>query len=201
MPAKKQKLSFVLMPFKDELKDVYWKAIKPACDSAGFRALRVDELEDVVFNINRKIIEYIFKSDVIVADLTELNPNVFYEMGVAHAIDNKTIMIIENKEKVPFDVSTYSCILYDKTESGLNKLTKRISATLEKVEEWRKHPTNPVQDYKPKDAAIPNHLLENLQKELQVKEALLKKSVPKSEWTALKKKLLEKEKMLSSSAS
>ena len=187
------------MPFKDELKDVYWKAIKPACDSAGFRALRVDELEGV-FNIN-KIIEYIFKSDAIVADLTDWNPNVFYEMGVAHAIDNKTIMIIENKDKVPFDVSTYSCILYDKTESGLSKLTKRISATLEKVEEWRKHPTNPVQDYKPKDATIPNHLFEDLQKELQIKEALLKKSVPKSEWTALKNELLEKEKMLSSSTS
>jgi len=200
MPAKKEKLCFVLMPFKDEYREVYDIAIRPACELAGFESLRVDEVPGV-YNINRKIIEYIFNSDAIVADLTDWNPNVFYEMGVAHAIDNKTIMIIENKDKVPFDVSTYSCILYDKTESGLNKLTKRISETLEKVEEWRKHPTNPVQDYKPKDNTIPNHLFEDLQKQLQAKEVLMKKRVPKSELRALQKELLEKEKLLSSSAS
>ena len=58
------------MPFKDELKDVYWKAIKPACERAGFKSLRVDELEGV-FNINREIIENIFKSDAVIADLTD----------------------------------------------------------------------------------------------------------------------------------
>ena len=73
MPRKKKRLCFVLMPFKDEMKDVYWSAIKPACEEAGYRNLRVDELKGP-FNIHRKIIEYIFISDAIISDLTEWNP-------------------------------------------------------------------------------------------------------------------------------
>ena len=120
MPANKKKLCFVLMPFKDEMKEVYWKAIKPACEQAGFRCLRVDELKGT-YNINRKIIQHIFTSNAIVADLTDWNPNVFYEMGVAHAIDNKTIMIIQKKDELPFDVHTYRCIKYDQNETGCVK--------------------------------------------------------------------------------
>ncbi len=82
MATKNKKLCFVLMPFKDDMKEVYWKGIKPRCVKAGFDALRVDELKGT-FNINRKIIEHIFISNAIVADLTDWNPNVFYDMGVA----------------------------------------------------------------------------------------------------------------------
>lgn len=73
------KLCFVIMPFSEDMKEVYWKAIKPACDQAGFEALRVDEVEGV-YNINQKIIEHIFHSAAIIADLTGWRPNVFYEM-------------------------------------------------------------------------------------------------------------------------
>jgi len=45
MHPKKKKLCFVLMPFKKELKEVYNNAIKPACEQAGFKSLRVDELK------------------------------------------------------------------------------------------------------------------------------------------------------------
>ncbi len=104
-----QKLCFVIMSFDEKRLEVYQNAIKPACEKAGFTPVRVDELEGV-FNINQQIIEHIFKSDAVIADLTDWRPNVFYEMGVAHAIDNKTIMIIQKKDRVPFDISTYSCI-------------------------------------------------------------------------------------------
>src|SRR5574342_357484 len=100
MSAEKEKKCFVLMPFSDDLKSVYWSAIKPACDQTGFRALRVDELKGP-FNIHREIIQNIFRSEVVIADLTTWNPNVFYEMGVAHALGNKTIMIIQKQDKLP----------------------------------------------------------------------------------------------------
>ena len=114
------------MPFKDELKDIYWKAIKPACDSAGFRALRVDELEGV-FNINRKIIEYIFKSDAIVADLTEWNPNVFYEVGYAHALGTPTILITKDADDIPFDLKHFPHIVYgNKIKALRDELTASV---------------------------------------------------------------------------
>jgi len=192
MPDKKKKLCFVLMPFKDEMKEVYWRAIKPACEKAGFASLRVDELKGA-FNINRKIIEHIFSSAAIVADLTEWNPNVFYEMGVAHALDNKTIMIIQKKDKLPFDVSNYRCIQYDQNEAGLVKLREDIVDSLQTLEEWCCHPTNPVQDFKPPEAFISQSTVEALQQQLRQKEALLRTRVPKTDLEILQKQLREKE--------
>lgn len=154
------------MPFSDDMAEVYWKAIQPACEKVGFNALRVDQLEGV-YNINQKIIEHIFSSHVIVADLTDWRPNVFYEMGVAHAIDNKTIMIIQKKDKVPFDVHSYRCIEYEQTEAGLTKLSNSLVNSLKSFDAWRQYPTNPVQQFKPFEAFVPNSDWEKLQREHQ----------------------------------
>ena len=188
------------MPFSEERKEVYTYGIKPVCESAGFQPLRVDELKGH-FNINRKIIEHLFISDAIIAELTDKNPNVFYEMGVAHALGNKTVMIVQDTKKLPFDIRNYRCIQYKQSVAGLKKLEQDIIDSLLAIDEWRKYATNPVQDFKPYDAFILKSEFKQLQKELRQKEVLLKKTVTKSEWTALKKELLEKEKMLSNSAS
>lgn len=172
MPAESSRLCFVLMPFKDSLFHVYLKAIKPACERAGFDPLRVDELKGM-FNIHRKIIEHIFISEAIIADLTEWNPNVFYEMGVAHAIDNKTIIIIQRQNKLPFDVTNYRCIRYDNTDEGLEKLSSNITEGLLNIDELRKYPSNPVQDFKPCDAFVSNKILQQMRSDLERKDALL----------------------------
>ncbi|MCL4707058.1 hypothetical protein KJ068_17960 [bacterium] len=161
--VKNEKTCFVIMPFSDDMAEVYWKAIQPACDKAGFSALRVDQLEGV-YNINQKIIENIFSSEAIIADLTDWRPNVFYELGVAHAIDNKTAMIIQKKDKVPFDVHSYRCIEYEQTEAGLTKLSNSLVSLLRGLEVWRKHPTNPVQQFKPHEAFIPRRALDEVPK-------------------------------------
>lgn len=169
MALEKRKLCFVLMPFKSEMKEIYTKAIKPACRAAGFDCLRMDE-KPGVYNINQKIIEHIFLSDAVIADLTGWNPNVFYEMGVAHAIDNKTVMIIQSGDKIPFDVSTYSCIQYERTETGLKELKKQLTKVLCSMQEWRQGHTNPVQQFKPQGTLVAkNHLIE-MEKKLSEKE-------------------------------
>jgi hypothetical protein len=185
------KLCFVIMPFSEERRVIYDKAIKPACDLAGFAALRVDEVEGV-YNINQKIIEHIFESAAIIADLTDWRPNVFYEMGVAHAIDNKTVMIIQEKDDVPFDVHSYSCIKYVQDEKGLDKLAKRLTSALKTLEQWRKHPANPVQQFKPRNAFALAHEMEELrrqlheaERQLREKEALLKSMIAPSQWQKL----------------
>jgi hypothetical protein len=198
MPKTSDKLCFVIMPFSEDFQAVYWEAIKPACTKAGFEALRVDELEGV-YNINQKIIEHIFESDAIIADLTNWRPNVFYELGVAHAIDNKTIMTIQKKDPVPFDVHSYRCIEYEQTATGLAKLSTSLVASLTSLATWRRHPTNPVQQFKPHDAFVPINALKELRQELQKKDELLKASVSKVEWEKLQQELSAKEKLLSES--
>jgi Protein of unknown function (DUF1566) len=163
----------VLMPFSDDLKPVYWSAIKPACDETGFRALRVDELKGP-FNIHREIIQNIFRSEVVIADLTKWNPNVFYEMGVAHAIGNKTIMIIQKQDNLPFDVNNYNCIMYEQTDSGLQLLMHRLVESLQHFEAWRRRPTNPVQDFKPHEAFAPKGEMDKLHRQMQEKDERLR---------------------------
>jgi hypothetical protein len=137
------------MPFKDDLFEVYKYAIKPACEEAGWQCVRVDELKGS-FSIHKKIIEYIFKSKAVIADLTANNPNVFYEMGVAHSIDNKTILIKQDdKSSIPFDLTSYNCIFYKQNIDGLKELKAKIVESLNHIDLWKNDSTNPVQDFKP----------------------------------------------------
>jgi nucleoside 2-deoxyribosyltransferase len=68
------------------------------------------------------------ESDVIVAEITPVNANVFYELGYAHALDKPTILLARrDTEKLPFDISGYRVIFYDDTIRG----KRDIEATLE----------------------------------------------------------------------
>ncbi|NUO81720.1 DUF1566 domain-containing protein [candidate division KSB1 bacterium] len=188
MPSNNDKLCFVLMPFRNDLRTVYTEAIKTACDKAGFKAVRADELIGP-FNIHRDIIEYIFSSDAIIADLTDWNPNVFYELGVAHAIANKTIMIVQKGQELPFDIHNYRCIAYDLSEPGLRALAYQVGEYLEHLEAWSKRPTNPVQEFKRDHVFIAPEEVKKLRRELQRKEAQLKASVPKAELEKVQREL------------
>lgn len=193
-PAKRQKLCFVIMPFHEGLRPVYEQAIKPACQQTGFAAVRVDEVEGV-YNINRQIIEHLFKSDVIIADLTDWRPNVFYELGVAHAIANKTIMIINQKDQVPFDVKIYRCLLYESGPDGLAKLTAELASALASLEDWQQQPANPVQDHHP-TICLPQKELQEIRAALRKREVSLRRQ--DAAMAKLQAKLAEKDRLLRS---
>src|SRR5580658_3641169 len=131
--AHKTALCYVLMPFSAELKSVY-EAIKTAIADAGVRLGRTischrgDEIADTG-SIAREIINSIFHADVVVADLSGNNPNVFYELGVAHSMGNKTIMITQACEAVPFDVNAYRFIKYQASPEGLTALRSELVAS------------------------------------------------------------------------
>lgn len=93
------------MPFADEFFDVYEMLKKEFQDDFEFS--NAGE-EDNQTNILADIIQPIFEADVILADLTGLNPNVLYELGVAHAFNKKTIIITQDElSKLPFDLKSY----------------------------------------------------------------------------------------------
>lgn len=86
-----KKSCFVLMPFTQSLYEIYAQIYQPVCKRNNLYCWRVDELFRPG-SISRDIMEGILDADVIIADLTGRNPNVFYELGIAHATGNKTIM-------------------------------------------------------------------------------------------------------------
>lgn len=136
---------FVLMPFVKQLEEIYVEVYKPICDEIGFYCWRVDEILRPG-SITKDIIQGIRDSDIIIADLTSNNPNVFYELGVAHTINKRTIMTCQQVEDIPFDVSTYRVIIYQHTLTGVKelagKLKKAINETLESGDTY----SNPVTD-------------------------------------------------------
>lgn len=104
---------FVIMPFADELNHVYG-TIKRELTAAGFICNRVDEIKGST-PIIAKILTEMLKSRYIIADLTDCNPNVFYELGIAHSFkDAQNIIILKQKgSKIPFDITHLTYIEYE----------------------------------------------------------------------------------------
>jgi hypothetical protein len=144
------------MPFAEEFEEVYGHAIAPAADEAGFHCHRADHALSPSAIIS-DIIKSIFSADVIVADVTGSNPNVFYELGVAHTIENKTLVICEKTDKkLPFDLAAYRVIFYRRSIKGIRTtLRNNLRKHLTELNSWKTHPTNPVQDFRPIQYAVP----------------------------------------------
>jgi nucleoside 2-deoxyribosyltransferase len=100
------------MPFSDDFTDIYEVGIKPACRDAGAYCERVDE-QIFVENILERVYNQIAKADIIVAEMTRRNPNVFYETGYAHALNKRVILLTRNSDDIPFDLKHYPHIVYE----------------------------------------------------------------------------------------
>jgi hypothetical protein len=102
---------FVLMPFATDFDDAYALAVKPACEAAGAYAERVDEQ---IFHesIVQRIYNQIAKADLLIAEMTGRNPNVFYEVGYAHALGKTVILLTRDSADIPFDLKHYPHIVY-----------------------------------------------------------------------------------------
>lgn len=143
MPTTRPKpFVFVLMPFSDEFDDVYKLGIKPACENVGAYAERVDE-QIFQESILQRIYNQISKADIIVADMTDRNPNVFYETGYAHALGKKVILLTQNVDHIPFDLKHYPHIVYGgKIIELIPQLEKRVRWAIE-------NPESPLSSFEP----------------------------------------------------
>lgn len=112
---------FVIMPFDTKYKEIYDEVYKPICDNNTINCYRVDEISKPG-SITKDIVDGIIDADLIIADLTDKNPNVFYELGIAHSTGSKTIMTCQKSEKLPFDISNYRVIFYEQSINGAKQL-------------------------------------------------------------------------------
>jgi len=122
---------FVMMPFAPPLGDYYSKIYKPAIEKAGLRPVRADA---EIFGTG-KIIDQIWSginaAKVLVAELTSRNPNVFYELGLAHALEKPVVLVSSNEADVPFDLKHIRVIYYDVTDPFWgNKLLDKVAENI-----------------------------------------------------------------------
>jgi nucleoside 2-deoxyribosyltransferase len=104
--------AFVLMPFDSQFDDVYHLGIKAAAEELGITAVRVDEQVFHDEGILERIYNEINKADLIIADMTGKNPNVFYEVGYAHAKGKRCILLTTRVDDIPFDLKHRRHIVY-----------------------------------------------------------------------------------------
>jgi hypothetical protein len=97
-----------------------------------FRVVRADEIDDEGL-ITNQIIEHLLEDDLVVADMTGLNPNVFYEVAVRHAARKPIIHLITRGQEIPFDVANMRAIQYalddpDLLEEAQKELDRKVRA-------------------------------------------------------------------------
>ena len=131
-PTLKANQVFVLAEFTEDSLELYRHILKPACSRVGLCCARAD---DFFANgvIMQQVWEAILGAEVIIADCTHKNANVFYEMGIAHTLGKQTILITQSVEDLPFDLRHVRAITYDYTPAGIRKLGERLVQTLTSV--------------------------------------------------------------------
>lgn len=103
--------AFVLMPFSSEFEDIYKLGIQAAASEKGMIAERVDE-QRFSESILERVYRQIKTADIIIADMTGRNANVFYEVGYAHANDKLCILLTQSAQDIPFDLKHHRHIIY-----------------------------------------------------------------------------------------
>jgi len=121
--------AFVLMPFSSEFDDIYRLGIKAAVEENHMKAERVDE-QFYSENMLDRIYSQITSCDVVIADMSQKNPNVFYEIGYAHAKNKLCILLTSDAQDIPFDLKHRRHIVYG---SSIVKLKSSLSKDLRSI--------------------------------------------------------------------
>ena len=121
---------FMAMPFAPDFDEIYEYHIKRAVIDSGYSIKRGDD-----FFSKRSIISDVWSginaAEVIIAECTGRNPNVFYELGIAHALNKATIMLAQDIDDVPFDIRHLRVIVYENSIPSRDSLEKRLVEALE----------------------------------------------------------------------
>lgn len=141
---KKKPSCFVIAPIGPEgsetrkrSDDVFEHLIVPCVLECNYeQPVRADRL-DKSGVITNQIIERLLDDDLVIADLTELNPNVFYELAIRHAAEKPMIHIIDIGEEIPFDVKSMRAILLERSFGAFARCRKELVG---QISEIRKNP-------------------------------------------------------------
>jgi len=124
--------------------DVMNHVLLPAL-SNSFEIIRADKIVKPG-SITQDVIEHVYESDLVVADLTGLNANVMYEVGIRHSFNRPIIQIAQNGQKLPFDIASERMIFFDVTSlSSVSEAISRISEAAASAVEHAEDYVGPVE--------------------------------------------------------
>lgn len=133
------KKCFVIMPFSktannhdEEYWTIFFDTIKKIMEEKGYSCSRS---EVGPYKLFYNIINNIENSDVVIAVLTDFNSNVWYELGIRHTLRTGTIMLLQEGQKVPFDISDFGIIFYKDSIGLEQRIKKSIEDYLDKLDD------------------------------------------------------------------
>lgn len=153
--APKTKNCFMITPIGDAGSAIRQHAdwvfnfvVEPIMEERGYKVSRADKMHDPLM-ITDSIFEALTKSDVCVADLTMLNANVFYELGIRHALELPVIHIAQSGTSLPFDNAGYRTIMFDRQcYDSMVQLKSDLSAQLDTIEKPGFKLSNPLTQFR-----------------------------------------------------
>jgi hypothetical protein len=146
-----KKTCFVISPIGDEDSDTRKRSdtilkyiITPPTESLGYNVVRADKISEPGI-ITTQIIQHIVDSDLVIADLTERNPNVFYELALRHAIRKPLVQMIRKGDLIPFDVAATRIIQFDLQDlASVEKAKIDIQSQVKSLETNNNDMDNPI---------------------------------------------------------
>lgn len=139
---------FVFMPFAEEFRVFYENEIKKTIENSGFSCIRADD-----FYGARRIIsdikDGIEESRLIIADLTGRNPNVFFEIGIAHALGKNMIFLVQDLKDVHPNLQTVRCLLYERSMAGAINLLPVLERAIGEILEVTRSPFFTTKEFEP----------------------------------------------------
>jgi hypothetical protein len=135
---KRDDLAFVIMPFSAPLDAFYGAVVKPVVQETGLQCERADDITAGLTNVMEDIWAKLNEARFVVADLTDRNPNVYYELGIANTLGKRVIAIHKKvpegeSVKLPFDVQSQRVLFYEDSAAGAERFKSQLRAHIKTI--------------------------------------------------------------------
>lgn len=149
---------------RDQTEGLLDEAIRPVVNGFGLDVTAPHEIAEAG-SIPKQVIQHLLGAELVIADLTDLNPNVMYELAVRHAKGEPVVPIAERDTSLPFDITTQRTIFYEDSMHGLSQLKPTLENAVEEALQ-DETPDNPIynaqQDFQMREAVAGDNAMQYL---------------------------------------
>ncbi|MCS3697191.1 DUF3450 domain-containing protein [Salinibacter ruber] len=149
---------------RDRTEGLLDEALRPVVKEFGLDVTAPYEIAEAG-SIPKQVIQHLLEAELVIADLTDLNPNVMYELAVRHAKGKPVVPIADRNTSLPFDITTQRTIFYEDSMHGLSQLKPTLKNAVDEALS-DDSPDNPIynvqQDFRMREAVAGNDAMEYL---------------------------------------